>query len=203
MIEIFNFNKIVDGHHNFKYRGVTTKKCPFDYALYQMIINEVKPDLVIEIGTNHGGSSLYIADLLEIIGNGVVHTIDIVNLVDSDLIENHNRIFRFLGGYKSYDLNLTKNYEKIIVIDDGSHMYGDVLNVLNLFKDVVSEGSYFIIEDGSLNYLGWESKYDGGPLKAIDEFVSENKNFEIDRGWCDFFGENATFNPNGYIKKLK
>jgi cephalosporin hydroxylase len=36
---------------------------PFDYVIYQMIINEVKPDLIIEIGSNIGGA-LYIADLL-------------------------------------------------------------------------------------------------------------------------------------------
>lgn len=202
MIDIFNFNKIVDGHHNFKYRGITTRKCPFDYALYQMIINKVKPDLVIEIGTNHGGSALYIADLLDILGKGIIHTIDILNLVDNELVEKHSRIVRFLGGYESYDLDLTKNYKKILVIDDGSHMYNDVLNVFNKFKEVVSKDSYFIIEDGSLNYLGWENKYGGGPLKAINEFISENKNFIIDRNWCDFFGENATFNPNGYIKKI-
>jgi cephalosporin hydroxylase len=49
--------------------------------------------------------------------------------------------------------------------------------------------------------LGLEKEYEGGPLKAIREFTSVNKNFEIDRKWCDLFGVNATFNVNGYLKK--
>ena len=48
-----------------------------------MIICEVKPDLVIEIGTNIGGGALYIADLLDSLGKGIVHTIDIVAQVTS------------------------------------------------------------------------------------------------------------------------
>ena len=40
------------GHFGYTYRGVNCVKCPFDYALYQMLITEVKPDLIIEIGTH-------------------------------------------------------------------------------------------------------------------------------------------------------
>ena len=50
-----NLHSIVNGHHNTTYRGVKMLKNPFDYLLYQMIINEVKPDLIIEIGTHYGG----------------------------------------------------------------------------------------------------------------------------------------------------
>ena len=44
----FNINTITSGHHKYTYRGIKTIKCPFDYALYQMIIFDVKPDLIIE-----------------------------------------------------------------------------------------------------------------------------------------------------------
>jgi cephalosporin hydroxylase len=70
------------------------------------------------------------------------------------------------------------------------------------FKHLVSVNSYFIIEDGALNHIGLEREYGGGPLKAISEFLPNNPNFQIDRKWCDFFGKNATFNPNGYIKRI-
>jgi cephalosporin hydroxylase len=73
---------------------------------------------------------------------------------------------------------------------------------MDKFKDLVSVNSYFIIEDGILNNIGLEKDYDGGPLRAIKEFLPNNPNFQIDRKWCDFFGKNATFNPNGYIKKI-
>jgi hypothetical protein len=73
---------------------------------------------------------------------------------------------------------------------------------MNKFKNIVSINSYFIIEDGSLNWMGWESIYDGGPLRSIEEFLIENNNYVINRKWCDFFGKNATFNPNGFLQRI-
>lgn len=198
----FNIQSICDGHHKVTYRGVKAIRCPFDYVLYQMVILNVKPDLIIEIGTNAGGGSLYLSDLQQMYGGGTIHTIDIVDMVKSELVLNNENIVRFLGGYESYDLQNCSGYKKILVIDDGSHTYKDVKNSLNKFKDIVSIDSYFIIEDGILNELGY-SDYGGGPLKAIEEFLVSNSDFVVDRDSCDLFGKNATFNVNGYLKKIK
>lgn len=197
----FNIKTICDGHHNVLYRGVRYIRCPFDYIIYQMIINEIKPDLIIEIGTNAGGGALYMADIMDKIGCGMVHTIDIVDVVDSDLVKNHKRIKRFQGGYQSYSLKNTEEFNKILVIDDGSHTYEDVKNSLDKFSDLPSKNSYFIVEDGIIDELGYVG-YDGGPLLAIKEFIDINNNYIVDRKWCDFFGKNATFNVNGYLKRI-
>lgn len=197
------FENIVKGHHNVKYRGIKMIKNPFDYVLYQMILNEVKPDLVIEIGTNHGGSALYISDILNTIGNGIVHTIDINNFNLDDLITKNERVKRFFGGYQSYDISNCDGFEKVLVIDDGSHLYEECVEILDKFKDVVSLNSYFIVEDGCLINIGLSEEYNGGPVRAIDEFIKKDNNFIIDRTWCDFFGKNVTFNTNGFLKKIK
>jgi cephalosporin hydroxylase len=199
----FDVNTISKGHHKVTYRGIKTIKCPFDYVLYQMLIFDLKPDLIIEIGTNHGGSSLYMADMLDIIGEGIIHTIDIKEYDMSPLVSNNLRIKRFLGGYKNYDINLTKNFKRIMVIDDGSHTYEDVKSSIEMFKDIVSVGSYFIIEDGALDKVGLSSEYHGGPNKSIFEFLENNTNYIIDETLCNFFGINATFNTNGYLKRIK
>jgi hypothetical protein len=70
------------------------------------------------------------------------------------------------------------------------------------FKDVVSLNSYYIIEDGSLIELGYGETHNGGPLRVIEEIIKNTDEYEIDRKWCDFFGKNATFNTNGFLKKL-
>lgn len=195
---------IEKGHHEFTYRGIKSLKCPFDYATYQMIINEVKPDLIIEIGTHYGGNTLYMADLLDIIGNGIIHTIDIKDFKFNELLHNHPRIKRFYDGYAGYDLSNAKGFEKILIIDDGSHEYKDVINAFNKFKDLVSVESYYIIEDGVLAELGHDNeKYDGGPLRAINEIIKTTSEYIIDEKWSNFFGKNATFNPNGFLKKVK
>lgn len=196
----FNLNSICDGHHKVKYRGVKSIRCPFDYVLIQMVISKVKPDLVIEVGTNEGGGSLYISDLLKLNGGGMVHTIDIIDMINNPLVIDNKDIKRFLGGYENYDLKNAEGYKNILVIDDGAHKYQDVLNSLLKFNELVSVGSYFIVEDGILNDLGYDG-YEGGPLKAIEEFLKTNNSYVIDRDLCDLFGKNATFNVNGYLQK--
>jgi cephalosporin hydroxylase len=195
-----NISTIYNGHYNVTYRGIKAIRCPFDYVIYQMIISDLKPDLIIEIGTNIGGGALYVADLMENIGHGMLHTIDIISQSDPILI-SHPRIKLFTEGWENYDINEASNYQKILVIDDASHKYKNTLDALNKFAPLVSIGSYLIVEDGIINELGLEMEYQGGPLKAIREFTAENKNFEVDRKWCDLFGTNATFNVNGYLKR--
>ncbi len=196
----FGLKSIYEGHLRTTYRGVKAIRCPFDYVIYQMIISEVQPDLIIEIGTSSGGGALYLADLLNNIGRGVIHSIDINN-ISADLVKSHPRIKLFYDGYQNYDIEQAKKYERVIVIEDGSHTYKDTWAALNIFSPVVTVGSYFIVEDGIINALGMEKEYDGGPLRAINDFLHVNNNYVIDRKWCDLYGNNATFNVNGYLRR--
>jgi cephalosporin hydroxylase len=165
---------------------------------------DIKPDLIIEIGTLNGGGALYYADLLYLLGKGQVHTINLENEVYDQKVFNHGQIKFFYGGFDAYDIEEnTKGFEKILVIDDAAHTYEDVLKALNKFNKVVSKESYFIVEDGVVSFTGVADNYGGGPRKAIDEFLQTNDNFIVDRSLCDFFGTNATFNPDGYLKRIK
>lgn len=195
-----NINTIYQGHHQVTYRGVKTMRCPFDYVIYQMIISELQPDLIIEIGTNQGGGTLYLADLLALNGSGVVHTIDIVNIAHP-LLAGHPRISMFTEGWQGYNLAEAHGFERVLVIEDSTHLYLDTLQVLRKFSPLVSPGSYFIVEDGIINALGMRRAYQGGPLRAINAFLAHNRDFVIDRRWCDLFGKNATFNVNGYLRR--
>jgi len=201
--ELVSFDTLSIGKGHFKttYRGVQTFRCPFDYVMYQMIVSEVQPDLVIEIGTNFGGTTLYLADLMQALGKGVIHSIDIEDRAPK-IVKDHPRVTLFPDGWQGYDSNQTKNFQKVLVIDDGSHMYEDVAGALDKFAPLVSVGSYYIVEDGILDQLGMKEQYHGGPLKAIREFLPHHPEFEVDRKYCDMFGKNATFNVNGYLKRL-
>ncbi|MBN9386586.1 MAG: class I SAM-dependent methyltransferase [Chloroflexi bacterium] len=199
---VFNLDTLYKGHYNVTYRGITYIRCPFDYVLYQMLISEVQPDLIIEIGTNAGGGALYMADLLELNGKGIVHTIDINDSIN-ELAANHKRIKYFTDGWENYDLSLAEGYEKVMVIDDGAHQYRQVLPAFARFSPLVTLGSYYIVEDGIIDELGMSELFEGGPLRAINEFLQDRDDFVIDRRWCDFFGRNATFNVNGYLKRVK
>ncbi|MBC6369019.1 CmcI family methyltransferase [Algoriphagus sp. AK58] len=197
----FSLEGIDKGHHKVTYKGVPCIKCPFDYVLYQMIIDEIKPDLIIEIGTNKGGSTLYLADLLELQGKGVVHSIDISDGC-SQLVKDHPRISLFHQGWENYDLAMASNYSKVLVIEDASHYYPSTLGAIQKFSQVVTPGSYLIVEDGIIDDLGLKKEYQGGPVKAIEEFLNSTSEFEIDMKWVNFFGPSATFNTIGYLKKI-
>lgn len=197
----FSLKTIDKGHHQVTYKGIKAIRCPFDYVIYQMILNEVKPDLIIEIGTRYGGGALYLADLLDAMACGEIHAIDIVDDV-MPIVKSHKRIKFFFEGWKGYDLSNAKGFKKILIIEDASHRYEDTIGILNKFHRIVSEKSYMIIEDGIIGALGLEKKYNGGPLKAIREFLPKHPEFVVDRKWCDLFGKNATFNVNGYLKKV-
>ncbi len=197
----FNLRAIEKGHHKVTYNGIKAIRSPFDYLIYQMILFKIKPDLVIEIGTNVGGGALYIADILNIIGKGFLHTIDIKNQSD-DSLKKHNRIKCFTEGWENYDLKEAENYKKVLVIEDSTHTFENTLAVMKKFAPVVTKDSYLIIEDGIIDRLGMKHEFHGGPLKAINDFLKTNDDFIIDRQWCDFFGKNATFNVNGYLLKV-
>jgi cephalosporin hydroxylase len=193
---------VYEGHFKTTYRSIPMLKCPFDYVMYQMIVSRIQPDLIIEIGTNVGGTTLYLADILNTLGKGEIHTIDIDDRVNP-LARSHPRIKCFNGGWKNYDLSNTKKFSKILVIDDASHQFKDTLEAMEKFSNVVSIDSYLIIEDGIVTQLKRDKQLDGGPLRAIEKFLETNNNFLVDDSYCDMFGKNATFNTKGYLKRVK
>ena len=57
--------------------GATVLKYPTDLWSYQEIVAETRPDLIVETGTWRGGSALFLAGLLDALGDGTVISIDI------------------------------------------------------------------------------------------------------------------------------
>jgi cephalosporin hydroxylase len=198
----FDYKTVDKGHHNVLYRGVKAQRSPFDYVIYQMIIAEVQPDLIIEIGTNFGGGAYYMADLLDNLKKGEVHSIDITDNCDP-VVKAHPRIRLFHEGYEKYDIEQVKKYGTVLVIEDASHIYEHTLAAINKFCGLVSVGSYLIVEDGIVDKLGASKLFNGGPCRAIREFLPQHPEFIVDRKWCDFFGKNATNNVNGFLRRIK
>jgi cephalosporin hydroxylase len=182
------------------WRGVQVFKCPLDLWIYQEILNEVRPDLVVESGTCLGGSALYLASICEDIGHGEVLTIDITAHPNRP---EHRRLTYWTGSSTSPEaIDTVKRHiapnAKVLVILDSDHSKAHVAQELALYGPLVSPGSYMIVEDGNVNGHPVVPEHGPGPTEAISEFLEGSKDFAIDRDREKFF---VTFNPGGYLKK--
>ena len=181
-------------------------KSPIDMALYLLALQELKPKVIFEIGSRYGGSALWLSDMAKVFGLDVkVFSIDIdVPKMD----EKHQSSVTFLeGDCRELGLILGKSFldslpRPFLVIEDSSHQYEDVLKVMDFWKSHLKQGELLVIEDGVLNCLGLSDEFKGGPNRAVKEFFQSNPDtFEINRRYCDFYGKNATYSPNGWLIK--
>jgi cephalosporin hydroxylase len=103
--------------------GVRVYKCPLDLWVYQEIIHETKPDVVIETGTLFGGSALFFAGMLDLLGKGRVIPID---LVCQPGRPDYNRITYITGSSTSYEVighvqELVAGVNNVMVVLDSDH----------------------------------------------------------------------------------
>ena len=184
--------------------GVKAYKNPFDAWIYQEALYDVKPDVVIEIGSAEGGSTLYLAHLLDLLGGGIVVSIDIDR---SKFSVKHERIVTLTGDSSSGDMiakvSAICQGKKVLVIHDGDHRKDPCLKDLRAYSKFVTLNSYLIVEDGIIDL---STPGDGigtlepGPLAAIQQFVSENPHFVIDEDRERYL---LTYNPRGFLKRVR
>jgi cephalosporin hydroxylase len=190
----------------YTYKGVPCLKSPIDLAIYMQLLWDLRPQTVIEIGSHSGGSALFFADILRSYGcdNTSVVSID---LKSPEGVQD-SRIRFFEGSV--LDLERVFEVEDLsslphpwFVTEDSAHSYEGCMAALKFFSKLMLTGDVLAIEDGVLEDLGLSSKYDGGPNRAIAEFLTTDPDsFEVATDMCDLFGFNATYNPNGYLRKL-
>ena len=201
--------------YNFSWMGRPIIQYPQDMIAMQEIIWEVKPDLIIETGIAHGGSLIYYASLLELIGKGEVLGIDIdIREHNRKEIERHpmyKRIKMLQGS--SLSKNLIAQVEKqaegknsIIVCLDSNHAHDHVLEELKLYSPFVTRGSYCVVFDTIIEDMPqhmYDRPWDVGnnAKTAVWEFLKTNKNFEIDLSIDNKLLISVA--PQGYLKRIK
>jgi cephalosporin hydroxylase len=182
------------------YFGVQSLKSPIDAWIYQEILYEIKPDVIIEIGNALGGGTLFLAHMCDLMGKGRVIGLDLSHSDVPEFITTHPRI-SFIGGDACGNFNAVakciRQNETVLIIEDSSHTYENTLNVLRLYAPLVTRGSYFIVEDGICHH-GLDMGPSPGPYEAINTFINENTDFEIDRSKESFL---ITWNPKGYLRR--
>jgi len=203
--------------YNFSWMGRPIIQYPQDMIAMQEIIWDVKPDLVIETGIAHGGSLIYYASILELIGHGEVLGIDIdIRKHNKAEIEKHpmfRRIKMIEGSSVDETIaeqvrKIARNKEKIVVCLDSNHTHEHVLKELELYAPLVSLSSYIvvfdtIVEDLPEGYFSQKRPWgiSNNPRTAVDEFLKANDNFIVDESIDNKLLISVT--PHGYLKRIK
>jgi cephalosporin hydroxylase len=181
--------------------GVRTDKCPLDLWVYQELISRLRPDVIVETGTLDGGSALYFASICDLVGNGRVITIDIQ---EPPRPLEHERI-TFLNGSSTSPEIVARVREvaaggTVMVVLDSDHRREHVLEEMRAYADLVSVGSYLIVEDTILNGHPINPEFGPGPMEAVEAFLAEDRRFEVDRGCEKLY---LTFNRGGYLRRSR
>lgn len=181
--------------------GTRLFKNPMDLIIYQEIIYDLKPDLIIETGTCLGGSAQYLCHLCDLINHGRVVTVDVD---PPDGKPRHHRLTYLQGSSVAPEIlnqmrGMIKPGEKVLVILDSDHKQPHVARELELYSHLVTPGSYLIVEDTNINGHPVDQKYGPGPYEAVENFLKSDRRFIIDKSREKLL---FTFNPNGYLKRI-
>jgi cephalosporin hydroxylase len=197
-----------------RWMGIPVSKCPLDMWIYQEIFFDVRPDVVIECGTASGGCSLFLGQLCDLLDHGRVLTIDIDPVEGWHLPYSpytyeprpqHSRIDYFVGS--TVDPRIAERMRRevdgagaVLVILDSNHQKDHVLQELRIYGELVTTGSYIIVEDTNMNGHPVLPDYGPGPMEAVEEFLAERKDYRVDREREKFY---MTQNPSGYLLRTE
>jgi cephalosporin hydroxylase len=203
--------------YNFSWMGRPLIQLPQDMVAVQEIIWKIKPDLIIETGVAHGGSLIYYASLLEMMGeDGYVLGIDVdIREHNRVEIENHpmyKRIKMIQGSsIDSAVIEKVKEHvsekKSVLVVLDSNHTHDHVMSELELYSPFVTKESYLVVfdtlvedmpDDLQPNDRPWGKG--NNPKTAVWEWIKKNPSFEIDKKIEHKLL--ITVAPDGYLKRV-
>jgi len=203
--------------YNFTWLGRPIIQFPQDMIALQEIVWRVRPDLIVETGVAHGGSLIFSASLLHLLGGtGKVIGVDIdIRAHNRTEIEAHplaERIVLVQGSSTDPATVRTvfdhaRESSRVLVILDSNHTHDHVLQELRAYSPLVKRGSYLIVYDtliedmpaGSFPDRPWDKG--NNPKTAVYEFLASNDRFRIDKSIDTKLL--ITVAPDGYLECVR
>lgn len=178
-------------------------KTPMDCWIYQELIWETKPDIVLEFGVMFGGASHFYASILDLVGHGEVIGVDITL---SKVKEIRNKRISYIEGSSTAEDTREEIFrrchgKKVLIIADSDHEKTHVLNEARLYHPLVPVGGYYVFEDSLNDVMGYHPVPNEGPKAAAHAFLAENKSFEADMRFAERYI--MTLNPYGFLRRTK
>lgn len=203
--------------YSFSWCGVPVIRLPDDIIVFQELVWDLKPKVIVEVGVARGGSVILSSSLLHLLGNdGRVFGIDIdIRSHNRAVIENHRlseNVTLIEGDSTSPDVfaslrnQLGQELIDILVLDS-NHTHQHVYTELKLYSEIVRIGGYIVLPDTVIEffpkgYYSTDRPWDVGnnPMTALNNFLFENPNFKIDEARSSKAA--ITESPKGYIVRV-
>ena len=183
--------------YHFKWMGLPIIQMPGDIIVMQEIVYSVRPDLIIETGVARGGSIVFYASLLELLGNGgKVIGIDIdIRAHNRKRLEEHEmyKNIELIEGSSTDETTVVQiekyiakhNSKTVLLVLDSNHSHEHVYKELVMYAKFVHPPGYVVVFDGYGEMLGEETRGKPGgkgdnPKTAVDAFLKTTDRFIVD-----------------------
>jgi len=225
---VFGYDLLFQEAHMFSmahFMGMYLQQDPNDAFALHDLFWRLQPDLLIELGTDTGGSAIFFSSFMRVYNpESLIITIDPRNGIEEgswdrgakslcpDCIMSAKEHFlwdpkyiHFIQGVPSKQSTVDRvrkiieerGFERIVVMDDCSHAYQHVLDNMNAYEQFVTVGSYLIVQDTKLDRMGRHSA-----MAAVKTFM-ENQGrdrYVRDNQWEYFL---FSHHHGGFLKKIK
>jgi len=203
--------------HNFTWMGRPIIQVPQDVMAMQELIWRIKPGAIVETGIAHGGSLIFYASMLELLGgDAFVVGVDIdIRAHNRAEIERHpmfKRIKLIQGSSVAQDTisqvkALVGAASPVLVVLDSNHTHQHVVDELAAYAPMVGEGSYVVVFDTAIEDMPDQLMLDrpwkrgNSPKSAVHQFLKQTDRFEIDHDMDAKLLISVA--PHGYLKCLR
>ena len=192
--------------------GIPIIQLPEDIMMMQELIWKVRPDVIVETGTAHGGTAVLYASMLELLEKGRVISVDIEIRRQNQLaIQSHpmSKRITLIEGSSTDEAVVSKirkmicAEDKVLVTLDSNHTYVHVSQELKQYAPLVTPGSYIVVFDSVMEILidapsGKPEWATDSPAAAIRDFLLGHPEFEADSYYNRL---TATYCPRGFLKR--
>ena len=205
-------------HTSDSYAGVPISKFPEDLRVYEHLMWDSAANVVIELGSYHGGSALWFRDRL-----ATMHSYNritapyLVISVDIDISTAQRNVANAGAAHDDIvfvegDVTDPSNVERVehllpenahcLVVEDSAHVYETTMAALNGYAKFVPPGGYFVVEDGcvDIDEMRLTPNWPKGVLPALDEWLAgPNNDGLVNRRDLELYG--LTCHPRGFLQR--